>query len=69
MGGGLVLGLAENADTAARERLLPLGLADGVRLRRPVAAGAALGYDDLDGPGQTACWELRGWPALLDFSN
>ena len=59
MGGNMVLGLAENADVAARERLLPLGLANQVRLRRDVASGALLTYDDLEAPGDTPCWRLR----------
>jgi predicted homoserine dehydrogenase-like protein len=65
MGHGLVLGLAENAGVATRERLLPLGLADGVRLRRAVAADAVLTYDDLASPGDGACWALRREHGLL----
>ena len=65
MGGNLVLGLAENADVAARERLLPLGLANQVRLRRPVAADAVLTYDDLEAYGDTPCWRLRREYGLL----
>jgi predicted homoserine dehydrogenase-like protein len=65
MGGGQVLGLAELADDAARQRLLPLGLANGVRLRRPVRAEAALTYDDLESPGATPCWRLRREAGLL----
>jgi predicted homoserine dehydrogenase-like protein len=65
MGGNLVLGLAENATAAARARLLPLGLADGVRLRRPVAAGEALTYDDLAGFGETPTWALLRAHGLL----
>ena len=65
MGGNLVLGLAENADVAARERLLPLGLANQVRLRRPVAADAVLTYDDLEAYGDAPCWRLRREHGLL----
>jgi predicted homoserine dehydrogenase-like protein len=38
--------------------LLPLGLASGVQLRRPIAAGAAITYDDVD-PGTSPSWTLR----------
>ena len=56
---------AENADVAAEQRLLPWGLANGVRLRRPVPEGAALTYDDLEAPGDTPCWRLRREYGLL----
>jgi predicted homoserine dehydrogenase-like protein len=59
IGAGQVLGLAEMADVAARERLLPLALADRVRLRRPVRAGVALTADDLEAPGDTPCRRRR----------
>jgi predicted homoserine dehydrogenase-like protein len=65
VGGRAVLGQAERAVTATAERLLPVGLAEVVRLRRPVAAGAALRYDDLAAPGDTACWALRRAYGLL----
>jgi predicted homoserine dehydrogenase-like protein len=59
MGGGQVLGVAEMASVATAEDLLPLGLAQGVRLRRPVAAGQPVTCADLEGPGDTPCWRLR----------
>jgi predicted homoserine dehydrogenase-like protein len=65
MYGGQVIGLAEMADVALQQRLLPLGLANGVRLRRPVLAGAALTYDDLEGPGDTPCWRVRREAGLV----
>jgi predicted homoserine dehydrogenase-like protein len=64
-GGRQVRGEAENADIATAQRLLPWGLANGVRLRRPVPAGAALTYDDLEAPGDTPCWRLRREAGLL----
>jgi predicted homoserine dehydrogenase-like protein len=57
-GGALVVGTIERADIAHRERLLPLGLASGVRLHRPIAAGAAITYDDVD-TGTSPSWTLR----------
>jgi predicted homoserine dehydrogenase-like protein len=43
-------GLAENADITARERLLPIGLAEGARLLRDVAKDDVLTYDDVEMP-------------------
>jgi predicted homoserine dehydrogenase-like protein len=53
------------ASVAAAQRLLPLGLAKGVRLRRTVAAETAVTYDDLEAPGDTPCWRLRREAGLL----
>lgn len=50
LGGYTVYGLAENADVAARERLLPIGLAPGCRLARGVAKDEVLTYDDVELP-------------------
>jgi predicted homoserine dehydrogenase-like protein len=65
MGGGEALGVAEMAQVTAEQGLLPLGLADGVRLRRAVPAGEALTYADLEAPGDTPCWRLRREAGLL----
>jgi predicted homoserine dehydrogenase-like protein len=65
MGDNLTRGVAEMATVAAAERLLPLGLANGVRLRRPVPAGSVLTYDDLEAAGDTPCWRLRRDAGLL----
>ena len=50
MGGYLTYGQAENADVTRAERLLPMGLAEGCRLKRPVAKDAVLTYDDVEVP-------------------
>jgi predicted homoserine dehydrogenase-like protein len=65
MGAGEVLGLAEMADVVAGQRLLPLGLAEGVRLRQRVSSGVPVRLDDLADPGDTACWRLRRQFGLL----
>jgi predicted homoserine dehydrogenase-like protein len=65
MGDNQTRGEAELAHLAAAQRLLPLGLANGVRLRRPVRAGTVLTYDDLEAPGDTPCWRLRRQYGLL----
>ena len=59
-GGYLSYGLAENADIARSERLLPLGLTEeGCRLVRPVAKDEVLTYDDVELPGDRLCERLR----------
>jgi predicted homoserine dehydrogenase-like protein len=59
MGSRAMRGEAELARVAGAQRLLPYGLAEGVRLRRPVAAGTAISYDDLEAWGDSPCWKLR----------
>ena len=51
-------GSIDMAAAARRERLLPLGLAKGCVLKRPVAKGAVIGYDDVESP-RTPCSSLR----------
>ena len=46
----MTYGECENAGVAHSERLLPLGLAEGCRLRNDVAKDAALTYDDVEIP-------------------
>lgn len=50
-GGYLTYGLAENESDAERERLLPMGLAEGCIVRRPVEKDAVLTLEDVDVPG------------------
>ena len=57
-GGATVYGLIERAEVAAAEGLLPLGLAAGVPLRRPLAAAQPLRSDDVV-PGDSPAWRLR----------
>jgi predicted homoserine dehydrogenase-like protein len=59
LGGYLTYGLAENADVATAERLLPIGLAEGCVLRRDVAKDAVLTYDEVDVPSGRLVDELR----------
>jgi predicted homoserine dehydrogenase-like protein len=55
----MTYGLAENADVAAREELLPMGLAEGARLVRDVAQDAVLTYGDVELPERRLCDRLR----------
>jgi predicted homoserine dehydrogenase-like protein len=50
IGGFMAYGQAEAAEVIARERLLPMGLAQGARLRRPVARGQVILRADVDLP-------------------
>jgi predicted homoserine dehydrogenase-like protein len=50
IGGYMTYGLCENADVAAAERLLPLGLAEGCRLLRDVRRDDVLTYEDVEVP-------------------
>lgn len=54
IGGFCAYGLIENSSVAEKERLLPMGVSDGCRLKRPVSRDAAISYDDVDlPPGRT----------------
>jgi predicted homoserine dehydrogenase-like protein len=50
LGGYHTYGLAENSDVTARERLLPIGLAEGCRLVRDLPQDAVLTYGDVEFP-------------------
>jgi predicted homoserine dehydrogenase-like protein len=47
IGGYKTYGLAENSEIAAREELLPIGLAEGCRLKRAVPRDQVVSYDDI----------------------
>ncbi len=49
-GGYEVYGVAENMDAVRRERLLPVGLALGARVTRPVSKDSVLTFDDVQMP-------------------
>ena len=50
LGGYEVYGVAENIEAIRAQRLLPIGLAVGCRLRRAVAKDAPLTFDDVEVP-------------------
>lgn len=52
-------GLAENADVCRRDALLPLGLAEGCRLKRDVARDEVLTYADVELPKDRLADRLR----------
>lgn len=50
LGGFMTYGMCENYPTIQRETLLPMGLAEGCRLKRAVRKDEALTYDDVTVP-------------------
>jgi predicted homoserine dehydrogenase-like protein len=52
-------GQLENADVAAAERLLPIGIGEGCTLARDVAKDDVLTYDDVSLPPDRLCDRLR----------
>ena len=58
-GGYLTYGLAENADVATDERLLPMGLAEGCTVRRAVEKDRVLHLDDVELPAGRLVDALR----------
>ncbi len=59
LGGYTYYGECERADVVHRERLLPVGLAEGCVLTRDVAKDEVIGYADVTVPEGRLCDELR----------
>jgi predicted homoserine dehydrogenase-like protein len=59
LGGYHTYGQCENADVVSRDNLLPMGLAEGCRLKRPVAKDQVLTYDDVELPADRVAHRLR----------
>lgn len=67
LGGYKTYGVAEAYAISRKERLLPMGVAVGCRLKRPVPADTAITYDDVDLPAGRLVDKLRAeqdarWP-------
>jgi predicted homoserine dehydrogenase-like protein len=58
LGGYLTYGLAENSDVTRAENLLPIGLAEGCRLKRDIPRDQVLTFDDVDLPAGRLCDRL-----------
>ena len=58
LGGYMTYDLAENADTARSQNLLPIGLAEGCTLKRDVPKDALLTFDDVELPQNRLCDQL-----------
>ncbi len=59
IGGFCTYGACERADEVQARGMLPMGIAEGARLRRAVARDAVLGYDDVELPGERLVVQLR----------
>jgi predicted homoserine dehydrogenase-like protein len=59
LGGYHTYGQCENADIVNRNKLLPMGLAEGCRLKRPVSKDQVLTYDDIELPTDSVAHRLR----------
>lgn len=59
LGGYLTYGLCENANLTHAEGLLPMGLAEGCRLKRSISRDEVLCYDDVELPGDRLVEQLR----------
>jgi predicted homoserine dehydrogenase-like protein len=55
----MTYGQCENADVAAEERLLPLGVAEGCTLKRNIPRDRVITYDDVELPSGRLCDRLR----------
>lgn len=58
LGGYMTYGLAENSPVARQEELLPIGLAEGCRLRRDLQRDAVLTFADVELPAGRLCDRL-----------
>ena len=59
LGGYLTYGQCENSRAVLEDGLLPIGLAEGCRLRRAIPKDQVLTYDDVDVPPDRLCDRLR----------
>ena len=69
LGGYLTYGEAERADVTATARLLPMGVAAGCTLVRPVAKDDTLTYDDVTVPRGRLIDKLRDEQAAVFVGN
>jgi predicted homoserine dehydrogenase-like protein len=59
MGFYMTYGQCENSEVVMAEKLLPIGLAEGCRLRRDIPRDRVLTYGDVDLPENRLCDRLR----------
>ncbi len=69
MGYYMTYGQAENADIVANENLLPIGLAEGCRLKRKIPKDTVLTYDDVEIPEGRIVDSLREEQKKLFFGS
>ena len=59
LGEYMTYGLCENYDTARKENLLPIGVANGCRLKNDIPKDQVITYDDVELPQGRLCDQLR----------
>jgi predicted homoserine dehydrogenase-like protein len=59
LGGYATYGLCENSDLVKEQNLLPIGLAEGCRLKRDISKDEILSYEDIDLPEGRISDQLR----------
>lgn len=58
LGGYTVYGVAENADIARKENLLPIGLAEGLKLKKSIKKDQVITLDDVELISDRLSWKL-----------
>jgi predicted homoserine dehydrogenase-like protein len=69
MGYYMTYGQCENADVTSAENLLPMGLAEGCKLKRDVPRDQVLTYKDVEVPEGRLCDRLRAEQRCYFNSN
>ncbi len=59
LGGYMTYGLCENSDITAKENILPIGIAEGCKLKHDIAKDTVLTYDDVELPQGRLIDKLR----------
>jgi predicted homoserine dehydrogenase-like protein len=59
IGGYMAYGMCENYNVVRVQRLLPMGLSEGCRLKRNIPKDGVLTYDDVEIPAGRLCDKLR----------
>lgn len=65
LGGYSLYGQSENADVARKEKLLPIGVAEGCKVKRNIARDEVLTYDDVELPHGRIIDKLRAEQSTL----
>lgn len=59
LGGYMTYGQCERAEITLAEKLLPIGLAEGCKLKRDISKDAVVTYSDVEMPAGKLSWKLR----------
>jgi predicted homoserine dehydrogenase-like protein len=69
LGHYMTYGLCENSEVVHQQRLLPIGLAEGCRLKRSIRKDEILTYDDVEMPMGRLCDKLRAEQDMHFFGS